>query len=130
MTKDEQFASVKANILSAINSWDDLYQFFDEIMARVAETMHPHFVFDALFTMYAFMQAMRELPEEGDIKVLTERMLYILVYESKEKLGADCTIVTKAEAEERTAEQVRQLSKIAVAEALAEYEKEGVKVLH
>ncbi len=123
MTKDEQFALAKEQVLKNINCWADLYEFFDAIMDRVHETLHPGMVFDALFTMYAFLHAMKELPEEGDIRVIAEKMLYILVYESEDKLGAKVTILSGAEAAQgRTAAKVREMAAAAISEALSAYE--------
>ena len=95
MTPDEQFALAKQELLGKINTWEDLYAFMDDRMAGVHATLHPALVFEALFTMYAFMQAMRDLPEEGDIKVIAERMIHIMVYDSKERLGVSLTIMRR-----------------------------------
>jgi len=130
MTKDEQFALAKKNLLDKINSWADIYEFFDASMDRVRETLHPHNVFNSLFIMYAFIQALRELPEEGDIKVLAERMVRIMIYEGKEKLGSDVSFVSEKEAEAHTAAKVRELAATAVAEALTVYDTEQPKTLH
>ena len=46
-------------------------------------------LFGALFFMHSFLQAMRELPEEGNIEALKERMIRVLVYEQHEKFSVD-----------------------------------------
>lgn len=94
----ESYERRKQVFLENINSWDDLYRFFDAGVARVRDTMHPGFVFDCLFTLYAFVQALRELPEEGDVKVIAERLLYIMSFESQEKLGAQLQFVEMTDA--------------------------------
>ena len=129
MTRDEQFAAAKAHIGNNINTWEDLYAFFDGVMARVRETGHPLVVFDALFTLYAFVVTLRDLPEEGDVKVITERMLRTLVYDSDEKLGVEVEILEKGEADTRleqlrkTAEAIRSSSVV-----LQEAQSSGKKV--
>jgi hypothetical protein len=116
MSKDEQYALAKAQILDNISSWANLYEFFDELMARTNGSMHPGLVFDTLYTLYAFMHALRELPEEGDIKVLVEKMLRILVYEGKEKLGVEVTIMTVEEVRAVISQAEQQAVAMAAAE--------------
>lgn len=104
-TKDEQFAFAKEHILDEISTWEDLYEMFDKLMGQVTETMHPGVVFNALFMMHGFMHAMRELPDEGDIKVLVERMLHIMIYEGEEKLGSEVTFMQIKDLKEVLEEQ-------------------------
>ena len=122
MNKDEQFALGRSTILERIKTWADLYEFFDELMHRVHETGHPGFMLDALLTMYAFTYAMRELPEEGDIQKLAERMLRILIYESQEKLGMEVNILTP---EEMTAILQKHLNEAVVSGAAETEEATG-----
>lgn len=89
------FKKAKKEILDRINSWSDLYDYFDEARAVVCSTMHPYAVMDSLFTMHAFFIAMREMPDEGDIKKLVSRMMDILYFESEEKLGTQILIMSE-----------------------------------
>lgn len=52
-------------------------------MNSVAKTMHPIVMIDTMTTMHSMFTAMRELPEEGDIKVLLERAVHNMVYGSR-----------------------------------------------
>lgn len=126
MTKEEQLAALKEQILDRIESWADMYEFFDALMRQVNETGHPGLVFDALFTMYAFMVALRELPEEGDIKKLGDRMLRILIFESVEKLGTQVTVMTSDELQE----VLRKRSAMAAMAVAAMDDDKKPKILH
>ena len=128
MTKDEQYAAAKAQILDNINTWDDLYHFFDGVMARVRETGHPLVIFDALFTLYAFIVTLRDLPEEGDIKAIVERMLKTLVYESDEKLGVEVEILESKDAEASMTQIRERVEAARSAVVLQEIQSSGKKV--
>lgn len=128
MDKAAQFEILKSRILENINTWADLYEFFDEVMLRVKQTMEPSRVFDALFMMYGFFHAMRELPEEGDIKKLVERMLYILIYESETKLGVSVSVLSVEEVE---ALLMRHAAEAAVAQTSEQGDSsKKAKILH
>jgi hypothetical protein len=94
MTPDRQFEYLKRTILDKITTWDDMYTMYDELVSRAKD--HPSVITfsNALFLMYAFFFAMRETPEEGDIKKLMERALRILVYEGGSKLGISFEVVS------------------------------------
>ena len=100
------------------------YELLDSQMGVVRDHMHPIAVMDMLFTMYAFFCVMRENPEEGDIMELVKKMAYILVYESREKLGVDLEVTTM--------DQAAAMVAAAVATSLAPDEDEATKsrVLH
>lgn len=116
MTKDEQFAEAKKRILDKINSWEDAYTFFDELVAQMLERGQQPY--EVVFLLYGFMHAMRELPDEGDIKTLVERMLYIIVYEGKEKIGADLVFINEKEALERVKRDAVTLAKALASDAI------------
>lgn len=125
MSPDKQFAYMKRTIIDKISTWEDMYGMFDELVARAKD--HPSFltVSNAMFLMYAFLFAMREAPEEGDIKKLMERAIRILVYEGHEKLGVTFSIVTEeeffAEAGKQLAETIVGVATdVAIAQAQAE----------
>lgn len=94
--KDEQFALITEALLPQINSWEDIFNMFDKRMKEVLANPHPIPMMHTMFLMYGFLTALRELPEEGDIKVLAERMLHIMIYEGEEKLGSNMDVM-KAE---------------------------------
>lgn len=122
MTPDEQYAYAKEHIAARINSWADLYAHFDGGMLRVRTTMHPALVFDSLFTMYAFIQALKELPDEGDIKKIVDKMLRIMVYEGVEKLGTKINIVNPDDINKMLTEQaLDQMSSFTTAELPSGY---------
>lgn len=106
--KDEAYASLKAQVLDRVDNWEDLYSYFDSQMSAIRESMHPLVVFDALLSMYAFMESMRALPEEGDIKVLVERMLQTLVYHSKERMGMEVTVLRPGNTPEEQYEALKR----------------------
>lgn len=97
MTQQELYDKALATLRRRVTSWETFYEFIDERVKGFNETQHPIAALDALYTMYAFLTAMREMPEEGDILVLTERMAYIIAFESKTKLGAAALAVNTQE---------------------------------
>lgn len=121
--KDDQFAKGKELILDRIKSWDDAYEYFGSLVDRFNCTVQPMAAMEAMYTMYAFLLAMKENPEEGDIKALTERMMKIIVYESEDKLGATlhagCATDLQAFREQANA-ALSEAQRIAKAEELRE----------
>lgn len=91
--KAKAYEALHKQIVENVDNWEDLYRYIDKRMADVRDTMNPFSIFDAMLTMYAFLEAMRALPEEGDIKVLTERMLQTLVYHSEERMGVEVQVL-------------------------------------
>lgn len=75
--------------LKHVTTWEDMYEWFDNQVRACVQIGHPAVVFGALFFMHSFLQAMRELPEEGNIEALKERMIRVLVYEQHEKFSVD-----------------------------------------
>ena len=75
--------------LKHVTTWEDMYEWFDNQVRACVQIGHPAVVFGALFFMHSFLQAMRELPEEGNIEALKERMIRVLVYEQREKFSVD-----------------------------------------
>lgn len=131
MTQDEQYELLKKELLSKVKSWADIYDYFDTLMARVRTTMHPAYVFDAMFGMYAFLLAMKEMPDEGDIERLADRMVRIMVYESQEKLGAKVTVMDEEEIMAKVAEQAQKVIETIVEVASAEVPVDGKsRILH
>lgn len=98
MTKDEQYAYACAHLIKDVTTWEDAYTFFEEMMKGVNTFQNPAMLLDAVYTMYSFILAMKELPEEGDIQVLFRKMMHVLVVEGQEKLGASVEILTPEEA--------------------------------
>lgn len=92
--RDQAYAALSEQLQGEIDTWDDLYSYFDRGMQRVAQTMSPLAVFDTLLVMYSFFDAMREMPEEGDVKVLLDRAIRTLIYEGKDKLGMEVCVLS------------------------------------
>lgn len=107
MNKDERFKVVKEELLKHVKTWEDWYEVVDSLMARAIETKIIGFLLDSMFVMAAFIRSLRDLPEEGDITVLVEHVAYILVYESKEKLGVNLSVLTIGEAAGTTGSVLR-----------------------
>jgi hypothetical protein len=108
MDKKQRYATILAELDAKVKTWDDWYDLVDNLVRRAVETKMIPFVLDGMFIMAAFTRAMRELPEEGDIKNLIERTTYIIVYESKEKLGIELTLLTTEEALAQIASVVQE----------------------
>ncbi len=99
-SKHRSFEKAKSDWLAGINSWADIYNFFDGLMSPIKEYKHPITVFNALFILYGFILAMKELPAEKDAKILFERMLRIVLLEGKEKIGSEIVLITGRDLEE------------------------------
>lgn len=124
---DRQFAIAKQLILDKVETWDDAYLFFDELMQKFREYPHPLNAVEVMYTMYAFITTMRELPEEGDIKVLMDRMVRTIIYASEEKLGVHLEVSDRGM---QNAAAARALAAAAAAQALAEYDAETPHTVH
>lgn len=72
-----------------LTTWEDAYKWFDEQAQASVRYLHPSIVFGAMFLLYSFIQAMRELPDEGDIQVLLRRMVHIQAYDLYSKFSLD-----------------------------------------
>ena len=112
MTQDEMYAAFLSEVLPKINSWDDAYKFFGSLVEDTREFGNLMALVNAMFTMYAFLLAMKEKPDEGDIKKLISHMFHIIVYEGQEKLGATFRMLSD--------EERRALEAGAIASAAAE----------
>ncbi len=85
----EMQKAVAADLKEGVKTWDD---FYDKLRAKMQQYSECQCVFhtsDALYTNYAFVVAMRELPEEGDIYVIIDRMAVLLTVEASDKLFAN-----------------------------------------
>lgn len=79
--------------LGHIKTWEDMYEWFDTQVRLSVRTGHPAITFGALFFMQSFLQAMRELPSEGDIRVLMKRMVAVLVWDTQEKFSVNVEVL-------------------------------------
>lgn len=75
-----------------IVTWADFFKLVDGKVKAFLACQCPSCASAALMVMYSFIKAMEEMPEEGDINNLVERMVHLIVYESEQKLGALCLI--------------------------------------
>ena len=71
-----------------VRTWEDFYKKVGQHAEGAVQTCTTPMVFGTMFLMYAFMQARRQLPDEGDIQVLVRRTAYVLAHERADKLGA------------------------------------------
>lgn len=85
------------NLLDGVHTWEDFYTRIDAHM-EMASSGSAQDILSAMFVMYAFMQAMRDMPDEGDIRRLIRRTIHILVYESAERMGVELSLNQEAEA--------------------------------
>lgn len=85
-------------------TWSDMYETIHRRMREFKQCHCATHAMDALYPMYAFILALEALPEEGDIKVIGERMATIMTYDALDKLGAEVMSVTP--------EQVREASRV------------------
>ena len=111
---------LRKDVLPLVNSWGDLFSILDAKMARVREDGSPIIVFDTLFYLYAFVVAMRDLPEEGDARVIADEMLKLLTTDSAKRLGFDLHSADSSEVTDAIREAVQQATQAALDKAMTE----------
>lgn len=79
MTNAELVATLQRAMRQSIHTWEDWYRYVDQQTKFAVTTGIPPAMHAAMFLMYSLLQAMREMPDEGDIAVLVDRTVHILV---------------------------------------------------
>lgn len=87
MSREKDLAELQQVMDSRIHSWEDWYAFLEQQTKLAGTSMHPLLVLSTMYTMFSFMQAMRELPSEVDIKALVRRAMVILTLQLPQQLG-------------------------------------------
>jgi hypothetical protein len=99
LTKQQRYEKSRDDFVKNVKTWDEWYQFADRLLRNAIDAQDTRLLLDYSLIVASFLRAMSELPEEGDILVLIDRLFYILSFESKEKLGMDVTLLTKEDIE-------------------------------
>lgn len=89
MTKQELLRELTDHMARTIHTWEDWYQYIDLQTKIGFRSDLPPLIVSATVQMYAFLQAMREMPDEGDISVLVSRTCHIVVMEIDKRLGVE-----------------------------------------
>lgn len=89
MTKQELLKELTAHMARTVHTWEDWYRHIDMQTKIGFQSDLPPLIVSATLQMYAFMQAMREMPDEGDISVLVSRTCHIVVMEIDKRLGVE-----------------------------------------
>lgn len=92
MNLEERYADLCKQLDSDIKCWDDLYTYFDVLAGAVRDHPGPISLMNGFFTMYAFILALRDMPEEGDALVLAKKMMRNLTLDAGTVLGFDLTV--------------------------------------
>ena len=87
MTNAELVATLQRAMRQSIHTWEDWYRYVDQQTKFAVTTGIPPAMHAAMFLMYSFLQAMREMPDEGNIAVLVDRTVHILVMDLDKYLG-------------------------------------------
>lgn len=87
MSREKDLAELQQVMDRRIQTWEDWYAFLEQQTKIAGASMHPMLVLSTMYTMFSFMQAMRELPNEGDIKVLVRHAMAILTLQLPQQLG-------------------------------------------
>lgn len=104
MTKDrlelqrKALAEADAWAEREVNSWADLYGVIHKRMRAYRAMPHLPTAEMAMFTMYAFVLALEDLPEEGNAIVIMKRINHIMFMEP-ERLGASLTVIDAEDVE-------------------------------
>lgn len=75
----EALKEIDKEISEKMQSWDDLYKFLLDRSAAFAASPSQPFAYEAVSFLQAFVLALRELPEEGDVVVIAKKMNEIIV---------------------------------------------------
>lgn len=112
------------DVVAPLTTWAEAYDWFDTQARNAATIPHPLLAYGALFTLHAFLRAMRDLPDEGDIQALLRRMVHILVHERgpADILGVD-TLMMAPEKEPTPTKEQEQAAKETFASLLARVRK-------
>lgn len=89
MTKQELLKELTAHMACTIHTWEDWYRHIDMQTKIGFHSELPPLIVAATMQMYAFLQAMREMPDERDITVLVSRTCYILIMEIDKHMGVE-----------------------------------------
>lgn len=73
--------------LGKIQTWDEFYGAMTGKFEQFKECGCFGHLYEATLTYYAFIIALRDLPEEGDIKVIIAHMIDTLINKCEERLG-------------------------------------------
>lgn len=85
-TKEELLAYLESVVLERVLNWTDFYSLIEDMYKNSKRS--PDAFIELFLSMYSFLLAMKELPDEGDIVVLVKKALHMLVFEN-EKFGID-----------------------------------------
>lgn len=89
MTKEELLQDLKGHMARTVHTWEDWYRYID-LQTKIAfQSELPPLIVSVTAQMYAFLQAMREMPDEGDITILVSRTCHILVMEIDKRIGVE-----------------------------------------
>lgn len=88
-THEEVLADITNDWRRHIHSWEDWYRYVDKQTKFGLQSGLPPLIVASQLLMYSFLMAMREMPDEGDITILTSRTAHIMVMESSRRLGLD-----------------------------------------
>ncbi len=86
MNNDAAKAYLTKEITEKIQTWEDFYAHVDKMAAAIHETRNLTLYPSAYYTLYAFVVALRDNPEEGDIKKLMEIMVNNMTVDCETKL--------------------------------------------
>jgi hypothetical protein len=102
--KENLLQQLRETVLSKIETWEDFYRFVGESHKGML-TGHYN-LFDTYLRLVAFVVAMKENPDEGDIKKLMEASFRILVMDSKEKLDVELIVIADNSKPDTTEEDI------------------------
>jgi hypothetical protein len=88
-TNKRIYDSFKEDFCKDIGTWKSFYEKMAERFTRFTKCGCYNCASTYIYLNRAFLLAMEEMPEEGDIVNIVERMAHILAFEHKEKLGID-----------------------------------------
>lgn len=88
-SKQEALHRLQAFMSTHVNTWEDYYNYIDTQTKLAFRSGIEPLMVAATIQMYGFLQAMREMPDEGDIKVLVGRACIIAITEMEKRMGVE-----------------------------------------
>ena len=77
----------RAALRKEIESWSDLYNFLHARIDIFQRFPNQQTMMNSMYTHRAFVMALQDLPDEGDIQVIVDRMAFIMTHDHV-RLGA------------------------------------------
>lgn len=94
--EDDAFEVMKVLLIDKVETWEDMYSVLAAAVDDAMSSFNPPNAAHAIFLLYAFVAALRDNPDEGDIRKLALYMADTIARHSRERLGHELSLHTGA----------------------------------